>query len=208
MAKVSVEPKEIFPFSKEQLLESYKVGRLPNMFPDGTYHLYAPEMRAVLDKPQMHVSKTVLQFIRQERYAVQFDKNFEAVIRNCIRPDYRWITEEVINVYKDLHDLGYVHSAEATAGGALVGGLYGVAIGKVFFIESMFTKANNASKVALFYLLKELDRQEFRFVDLQFLTPHLASIGGIEISNAEFQARLAECIPLKTDWGTPSRNAD
>lgn len=203
-----VEPKELFPFSKEQLLESYKVGRLPNMFPDGTYHLYAPETRAVLEKPQMHVSKTVKQFIRQERYVVHFDRNFEEVIRNCIRPDYRWITEEVIHVYKDLHRLGYVHSAEAYEGGTLVGGVYGVAIGKVFFIESMFTKSNNASKVALFHLLKELDRQGFSFVDLQFLTPHLASIGGIEISNSEFQARLAESIPLKTEWGTPSATVD
>lgn len=200
---MSVEPKEPFPFTADQLLESYKVGRLPNMFPDGTYHLYAPETRAVFEKPEMHVSKTLSQFIRQKRYTVQFDVHFDAVIRSCIRPEYRWITEEVIQVYNELHKRGYVHTAEAINEQGLVGGLYGVAIGKVFFIESMFTRADNASKVALYFLLNELVAQEFHFVDLQFLTPHLASIGGVEISNETFQRRLRESIPLVTKWGSP-----
>ncbi len=158
---------------------------------------WSPDPRMVLFPSRLRVSRSLRKSLRQGRYEVTFDRAFEAVIRACSEPRGgeagTWITEEMIAAYVRLHRLGYAHSAEAWRDGELLGGVYGVAIGRVFFGESMFHRARDASKHAFVRLVERLATWDCAVIDCQMQTSHLLSLGAESIDRADFVGMLAHC---------------
>jgi len=138
--------------------------------------------------------------VRSDCFEVIADGDFEATMRACAERDKTWINAEILKLYCALHETGYAHSVEVRMDGALVGGLYGVSLGAAFFGESMFHRASDASKVALVHLVARLRLGGFRLLDAQFLTPHLASLGAIEISRADYRQRLERALERTADF--------
>ena len=156
---------------------------------------WCPRERFLIFPRDVHISGSMKKFMRREELAVRFDFNFEDVIANCaaMRED-TWITREMIEAYADLHMKGYALCVSVYDGEKLVGGLYGVTIGRCFFGESMFSRVKNASKLALIRLCEKLGQEGFLFIDCQFHTPHLESMGGKYVSWADFKKMLREGI--------------
>lgn len=193
---MSVTKREIIP--PEALLFAYKNGFFPMAEgKTGKINWYEPKMRAILPINEFHISKSLKQFYKRNIYNVTFDKCFDKVIGNCASRKETWISEEIIESYYNLFSIGYAHSVEAWQNNKLVGGLYGVAIGGAFFGESMFSKATNASKVALIVLVNHLKSKKYVLHDCQFITPHLKSLGAIEIAKDEYLSKLKVAINLK-----------
>lgn len=165
---------------------------------DGTIYWYDPDPRAVIPLDSFHVPRSLARTIRRGRFEVRVDTAFRTVMEACAEPgpgrDVTWISQEFITVYGELHALGFAHSVETWQEGKLVGGLYGVSLGGLFAGESMFSRATDASKVALVYLVERLRRGGFVLLDTQFMTNHLQRFGAIEISRAEYQARLTQAL--------------
>lgn len=163
-----------------------------------------PEFRGILPLDAPHISKSLLKFMKTAPYWIRFDHSFEPLVRLCQEdaPDREdtWITDSLIGYYIELHQRGFAHSVEIWQENQLVGGLFGVAIGGAFFGESMVSRATNASKIALLHLMARLWEKNYRLLDTQFLTPHLISLGGIEIPSAEYNSRLKEAIKLDTTF--------
>jgi leucyl/phenylalanyl-tRNA---protein transferase len=176
--------------SPERLLDAYARGIFPWFNEDDPVLWWSPDPRMVLFPSELHISRTLRRTIRSGQFAVTLDRAFEAVVDGCAAPrrdqDGTWITNEMMRAYTGLAQLGYAHSVEAWEQGTLAGGLYGVAIGRVFYGESMFSRRSNASKVALAYLARQLDRWKFVVVDCQMATGHLASLGAREIPRTDF----------------------
>jgi leucyl/phenylalanyl-tRNA--protein transferase len=193
--------------STNRLLQAYERGIFP-WFGDGDPVLWwSPDPRMVLDTAAVKVSRSLRKTLRSGRYRVTADTAFPAVIAACAEPrpgqDGTWITSAVLHAYCELADLGVAHSIEAWAGDELAGGLYGVAIGRVFFGESMFARRADASKVALVHLVRQLRRWGFPLIDCQMSTSHLASLGGRNVSRAEFLAavrRYVQAPPVPAPW--------
>lgn len=183
--------------SAERLLEAYRQGIFP-WFSEGDPILWwTPDPRFVLYPGELRVAKSMRPYFNQKKFDVSLDRNFPAVIRacqQCYRPGQggTWITEEMRRAYIELHELGYAHSVEVWKEGELVGGLYGIALGKVFFGESMFAKASNASKFGFISLVRQLQSWGFTLIDCQQETPHLASLGARAIPRRDFLKHLAE----------------
>lgn len=183
----------------ETLLKAYSQGIFP-WYEDGQPILWwSPSPRAVIFPRHLHVSRSLRKELKQGRYRVTMDTAFERVIRNCSLPrSYAagtWITEEMIQAYVRMHLLGYAHSVETWLDDKLVGGAYGIALGKLFFGESMFSKETNASKVAFVHLVKQLEDWGFPLIDCQVGNDHLASLGSTDIERPIFKKYLADCIP-------------
>lgn len=177
------------------ILSAYRMGLFPMPLEDGVLGWWSPVARAVLPFPNLRVSRSLARSCR--RYTVSVDADAAAVIEGCADPTRPngWITDEMAAVYLDLHRLGWVHSFEVwDADAKLVGGLYGVAIGGLFCGESMFHRATDASKVALVHLVSVLAEGGGALLDVQWLTPHLASLGAEEIGRAEYLERLPGAI--------------
>jgi leucyl/phenylalanyl-tRNA--protein transferase len=179
------------------LLRAYALG----WFPMGTgrrnrIEWFSPDPRGVLPLDTFRAPSRLKRVVRQARFTVRIDTSFETVMRACADRDETWITEDIIGSYATLHRLGFAHSVETWQDDALVGGLYGVAIGGAFFGESMFHTVTDASKVALVALVERLQRRGYTLLDTQWVTPHLAQFGGIEISRAEYLERLAAALPI------------
>lgn len=172
------------------ILHAYRRGMFPMNLPDGHLGWWSPVERAVIPLEGLRITRSLRQSTR--RYHVSLDESFEAVIENCAyayRPD-SWITDEVIDAYTELHDLGWAHSVEVwDTDGELVGGLYGVAIGGLFAGESMFHRARDASKVALVHLVVLMNRGGV-LLDVQWQTPHLESMGAVIIGRDAYLQRL------------------
>ncbi len=178
----------------QRLIQAYRHGCFP-WYQDGQPILWwSPDPRTVLFPEELHVSRSLAKFIRQQQYQVTIDRAFEQVIRGCAGPrdyaDGTWITTPMQDAYCQLHRLGVAHSAEAWQGDELVGGLYGLAIGRLFFGESMFSRADNASKVAFVALVQRLKDAGFVMIDCQMPTQHLHSFGARAISRGEFASYL------------------
>lgn len=190
------------PLSPELLLYAYQHGLFPMADPDedDAIYWYAPDPRGIIPLDTFHVPKTLAKLVRQGRFRVTSDEAFEQVISDCAKREETWISEDIIQTYTDLHDVGFAHSIECWQDDTLVGGLYGVAIGGAFFGESMFHRVRDASKVALVHLVNHLTSQGFVLLDTQFITPHLARFGAIEISKANYEARLQEALHVSTKW--------
>ena len=157
-----------------------------------------PEQRAILPLDEFRLSKSLTKTIRQDRFAVTADKAFARVIATCAesRDDRRdtWINPDIENAFCALHRMGHAHSVECWLDGELVGGLYGMAMGRAFFGESMFSRVTDASKVALAWLVARMKVGGFELLDCQFMTDHLASLGAIEISQEDYLVRLEAAL--------------
>lgn len=180
--------------SVDRLLLAYRQGIFP--WYDGDTPLWwSPDPRFVLFPHKLKVSKSMEVLIRKKAFRFSVNKAFPAVIRSCKelqRPgqDGTWITDELENSLLQLHTMGYAYSAEAWLGQELVGGLYGIRLGKLFFGESMFSKASNASKFAFIHFVRQLKTEEVHLIDCQVYTPHLESLGAEMIPRKEFIAAL------------------
>jgi leucyl/phenylalanyl-tRNA--protein transferase len=184
--------------SPERLVEAYRRGIFP-WFSEGDPILWwCPDPRMVLFPEELRVSRSLRKAVARGRYETRFDGDFRAVIEACAAPRDghagTWIVPEMIDAYTKLNELGFAHSVESWEDGELAGGLYGVSLGKVFFGESMFTRAPDASKVALVRLVERLRARDYRVIDCQQATAHLASLGAREIPRKAFAQLVQESI--------------
>ncbi|MGZ8209633.1 MAG: leucyl/phenylalanyl-tRNA--protein transferase [Burkholderiales bacterium] len=190
-----------------RLLEAYRHGIFPWYSEGDPLLWWSPDPRMVLVPGRVSVSRSLRKRVRKREFEVRTDSCFRDVMRACGEPRRgqggTWITHEMIDAYVALHHAGYAHSVEAWLAGRLVGGLYGVAIGRVFFGESMFSRATDASKVALVHLARQLERWSYGMIDCQMSTPHLASLGAREVTRADFMRALEELVnypPHRGAW--------
>ncbi len=183
------------------LLKAYACGIFPmaESAEDSALYWIEPERRGILPLGDIHVPKRLARTIRQERYEVRIDHDFEAIIDGCAesRPGRQstWINQRIRSLYGELFSLGHCHTVEVWREGALKGGLYGVRLGGAFFGESMFSREPDASKIALIYLAARLKFGGFSLLDTQFLTDHLVKFGAIEVSREKFQRLLDGALP-------------
>lgn len=180
--------------SPPRLLAAYRQGIFP-WYEEGQPILWwSPEPRTILLPGQIHISRSLRKVLRRREFTVTADRCFEQVILACAGPRRdnfgTWITDEMAAAYCTLHQLGYAHSIEAWQDGVLMGGIYGVAIGRAFFGESMFSRASNASKVALVHLSGQLAEWDYGLIDCQVETAHLRSMGAKSVSRSVFQTLL------------------
>ncbi len=176
------------------LLAAYRRGIFP-WFNDGEPILWwSPDPRMVVFPDQIRITRSLHKTLRNAHYEVRLDHDFAAVIRACAEPREpgggTWITPAIQAAYVRMHELGYAHSVETYMNGELVGGLYGMALGKAFYGESMFSRRTDASKIAFVHLARFLEQRDFRVLDCQMTTAHLASLGGQEIPRAVFVKML------------------
>lgn len=193
--------------SPSRLIQAYSQGIFPWYEMGSPILWWSPDPRLILDPDKLHVPSRLERLIRQNRFRVSLDLDFPAVINSCARVHSRrchgtWILPEMISAYSRLHELGFAHSVEVWSREGLVGGIYGVALKKAFFGESMFFLERNASKVALVSLVRFLRKWGFYFMDCQQTTRHLLQFGAQEISRAEFLSRLDMALndPQEVQW--------
>jgi leucyl/phenylalanyl-tRNA--protein transferase len=193
----------------QRLMSAYRLGIFPWYNAGEPVLWWSPDPRMVLFCDEFRIHRTLRRTLRRvasgSGWQVRLDTAFDRVIRACAdpgqRPDGTWITEAVIAAYSDLHQTQLAHSVEVWDGGDLVGGLYGVSIGRMFYGESMFTRATDASKIALAALVALLARENVDLIDCQQRTSHLASLGGRAIRRADFQAHLTAAVDQPPiDW--------
>jgi len=186
--------------SLERLLEAYRHGIFPWFNPGEPILWWSPDPRMVLVPGEVRVTRSLAKRMRNAGFEVRVDTAFAEVMRACAAPregeSGTWISPLMVAAYTRLHQAGYAHSVETWRDGQLVGGLYGVAIGRMFYGESMFSREPDASKVALVRLAQQLQRWGFGLIDCQMETPHLASLGACTMPRAAFIARLAELVKL------------
>lgn len=192
--------------SAERLVAAYRHGCFP-WYSEGQPLLWwSPDPRTVLFPQELHISRSLAKLIRQGHFTVSFDRDFAGVIQGCAGPrdyaDGTWITESMQNAYLQLHSQGIAHSVEVWQDGQLVGGLYGLAMGQLFFGESMFSRSDNASKVGFATLVGKLRAWGFVLIDCQMPTQHLHSFGARAIPRAEFADALQRHLdqPNTADW--------
>ena len=190
----------LIPLSPEILLRAYQAGIFPmaESADDPELFWVDPERRGILPLDGFHLSHRLRRVVRQGRFEVRVDFDFAGTLAACAeatekRPN-TWINDEIVRLYTGSFALGAAHSVECWHGERLVGGLYGVSLGAAFFGESMFSRVTDASKVALVHLVARLRAGGFRLLDLQFVTPHLAQFGAIEVTRARYHRLLAEAL--------------
>ena len=186
--------------SAERILAAYRQGIFPWFNPDEPILWWSPDPRCVLFPERLHVSRSLRKALRKQAFRVTFDSAFEQVIAACAAPRAyakgTWISPEMQRAYCRLHWLGHAHSVEVWQGEELVGGLYGLALGGIFFGESMFSNQSNASKIGFVHLVEHLKKWGYALIDCQVYSDHLASLGADEIPRAEFMARLQAGLTL------------
>jgi leucyl/phenylalanyl-tRNA---protein transferase len=187
----------------ELLLRAYAAGIFPMAedAEDREVFWVDPEQRGVLPLDDFHLPRRLRRVLRQELFEIRCDSAFAEVVRGCAEPrperPKTWINDEIVQLYTALFRRGFAHSVECWHGGALVGGLYGVALGGAFFGESMFSRVTEASKVALAQLVARLRLGGFRLLDTQFVTPHLERFGAIEIPRRQYHRELAAALQVE-----------
>jgi len=183
-----------------RLVRAYRQGIFPWYSEDQPLLWWSPNPRAVLLPESFKISRSLRKSIRKGNFEVVVDRDFDAVIANCASPrddgQGTWITPEMDRAYSDLHRLGVAHSIETWLDGELVGGLYGLAIGAVFFGESMFSRTPDASKLALTALVQRMRRCDMRLIDCQVPSQHLASLGAVNIRRSSFVKLLSKLVDL------------
>lgn len=194
----------------ERLLLAYRSGIFPWYSENEPIIWWSPDPRFVLYPEEVKVSKSMRQVLRQNKFQIKYDTAFEEVILQCSLPrkgeevSGTWITPEMMRAYMELHERGFAHSVEAWQDGKLVGGLYGVALGRIFFGESMFTHVSNASKAAFITLVGKLQEHKFELIDSQVYTRHLESLGAVNISREGYLKQLQSALlypSLIGNWG-------
>jgi leucyl/phenylalanyl-tRNA--protein transferase len=185
----------------ELLLQAYRVGVFPmaEHRDDPEMFWVDPRRRGVFPLDGFHISRSLAKTLRRDAYEVTLNAAFGDVIDACADRSETWINQDIRMLYTDLHDMGHAHSIEVWMQDRLVGGVYGVAVGGAFCGESMFSRERDASKIALAWLVDLLRRTGFVLFDTQFLTHHLASLGAIEITRAEYRAHLAQALLVDAD---------
>ena len=183
--------------SAPRLLAAYRRGIFPWYSDETPILWWSPDPRMVLFPREFRITRSLRRTLRSRRFTIRLDTAFAEVIRACAETPRRgqpgtWITQEIQEAYCRLHELGHAHSVEAWRDGRLVGGLYGIAIGRMYYGESMFALESDASKVAAAHLARFLDEKGFAMIDCQMSTPHLASLGARELARGEFLERLRE----------------
>ena len=193
----------------ERLLAAYRRGIFPWYSRGQPILWWAPDPRTVFATDRMHVPRRLARWLQTCAWTLRADTAFDAVVRACAapRPSQRgtWIDDAMRSAYRELHELGHAHSIEAWDGETLVGGIYGVAVGRMFFGESMFSAADNASKVALLALARALHIWNFPLLDAQVASPHLFTLGAIELERSAFCAWVAELTQqagIQGSWRT------
>lgn len=190
----------------ELIVRAYRAGIFPmaESAEDDDLFWVSPEMRGIIPLDNFHMSRSLRKALRQTGWTIRVDSDWAGVIEGCATAgadrDSTWINATIRNVYGALFDRGVAHTVEVWDGDDLVGGLYGLAIGAAFFGESMFHRRTDASKMAMAHLVDRLKAGNFQLLDTQFLTDHLASLGGIEIPRAEYEDRLGRAIMQDADW--------
>lgn len=190
----------------ELIIRAYRAGIFPMSedAEDDDIFWVSPELRGIIPLDGFRLSTSLRKAIRKSGLVVKVDTDFEAIIDGCAQPDAgretTWINRTIRSVYGELFARGVAHTVEVWDGSELVGGLYGLAIGGAFFGESMFHRRTNASKMAMAHLVERLNTGGFVLLDTQFVTDHLASLGGVEIPRADYEERLAAALPLSGDW--------
>jgi leucyl/phenylalanyl-tRNA--protein transferase len=191
--------------SPELLLSGYAQGVFPmaQSRDDPRLYWFDPELRGIIPLDNFHISRSLARVIRRRTFTISTNTAFSAVVEGCAAREDTWINGQLFALYDVLHRAGFAHSLEVWQDGMLAGGVFGIALGGAFFGESMFSARTNASKVALTYLVDRLRQAGFTLCDTQYLTPHLASLGGIEIPRADYRARLAEALTVNADFNAP-----
>jgi leucyl/phenylalanyl-tRNA--protein transferase len=191
----------------EVLLRAYACGIFPmaESADDPTLFWVEPEMRGVIPLDGLNISSRLARTVRSDAFTVTVNTAFKAVISGCAAPqpgrDDTWINKRIRDLYTALHQLGHAHSVEVWQNDDLVGGLYGVSLGRAFFGESMFHRARDASKVALVHLVARLIAGGFGLLDTQYVTEHLRSLGAVEISRRRYRSLLDKAIAGEADFG-------
>ena len=178
----------------EFLLEAYSQGVFPMAMEENEIGWFSPDPRGIIPIEEFHVPHGLARRLKNHPFEIRINTAFEEVMRACARRKETWINQEILASYCNLHSLGYGHSVETWHGENLVGGLYGVALGGAFFGESMFHTETDASKVALHALIVRLRERGFGLLDTQWVTPHLATFGGVEIPRARYLKMLRKNV--------------
>jgi leucyl/phenylalanyl-tRNA---protein transferase len=190
----------------EVLLKAYACGIFPmaESADDPALYWIEPELRGIIPLDGFHIPSRLARTVRSERFTVISNRDFDAVIEACAEPGpgraRTWINGRIRTLYRKLHDIGHCHTVEVYDGDALVGGLYGVSLGRTFFGESMFHRARDASKVALVHLVARLRAGGFRLLDTQFITQHLKTFGATEVSRRQYHKLLADALNGEADF--------
>lgn len=188
----------------ELLLQGYRLGVFPMAMEDGAIEWFSPDPRAILPLGDFHVPHALRRLLRKNVFEIKINNSFSEVIEACAKREDTWINREIIQSYTRMHELGHAHSVETWANGKLAGGLYGVAIGGAFFGESMFHRVTDASKVALVALVERLRDGCATLLDVQWVTPHLESLGAVEIPRAEYVRRASDAVRRAgPEWPEP-----
>ena len=184
------------PLTPETILRAYASGIFPmaESVDDAELFWLDPTQRGVLPLDGFHISRSLARTIRRQGYSVSLNRDFAAVMNACADRPETWINTTIRTLYFDLHQMNHAHSLEIWQDKRLVGGVYGITLGAAFFGESMFSRQTNASKIALAHLVDRLRSCNFRLFDTQFITPHLASLGAIEISRNKYHAQLHKAL--------------
>lgn len=202
------------PITPTLVLQAYAHGLFPMAQgrDDPDIRWYEPERRGIIPLDRFHVPRRLARRLRSGSFEVRVDSAFAAVIRACAAPapgrDDSWINPGIIALFTALHEMGFAHSVECWRERSLVGGLYGVALGGAFFGESMFSRASDASKVALVHLVDRLRRGGFTLLDTQFVTAHLETFGAIEIPRDRYRALLARALATTADFGRADQSVE
>jgi leucyl/phenylalanyl-tRNA--protein transferase len=180
----------------ELLLSAYAAGVFPmaESSTSSEMHWVDPHRRGIFELDKFHISRSLSHRIARSAYTIRTNSDFAATVAACADRDETWINDEIFMLYQSLHNAGFAHSLEVWDGPDLVGGVYGVTLGAAFFGESMFSRRTDASKIALAWLVHRLRAGGFTLFDTQFITPHLASLGALEISRNEYHARLKAAL--------------
>ncbi|NIZ59921.1 leucyl/phenylalanyl-tRNA--protein transferase [Sedimentitalea sp. CY04] len=188
------------------LLRAYSVGVFPmaEHQDDPEVFWVDPKLRGILPLDGFRISRSLAKRLKRGAFQITIDQDFPAVVRACADRAETWINDDIYNRYVELHQLGHAHSVEVWQDGELSGGVYGVTLGGAFFGESMFSRRTDASKIALCFLIDRLRQAGFTLCDTQFITPHLASMGGVEISRDDYQARLKDALLVTSDFTAPA----
>ncbi len=185
------------PLTPDILEVAYRLGIFP-MDCEGEILWFRPDPRAIIPLEGFRVSRSLRRSAK--RFEITFDRAFREVMRACADRSSTWISEEFVEAYTGLFERGQAHSAEAWREGRLVGGVYGVALGRAFMAESMFHRESDAGKVALWKLVEKLRESNYLLLDVQIMTPHLRSLGAIEISAEEYARWLSEALEGEAWW--------
>lgn len=194
-------PKKRLRFTPELVLNAYRLGYFPMAESrEGPLSWYSPDPRAIIPLETFRPARSLRRTCAKGIFDLHVDSAFGEVMRLCAEREETWISDEIIDVYTQLHTLGFAHSVESWRNGRLSGGLYGVSISGAFFGESMFSRETDSSKVALVFLVEKLKHQGFLLLDAQFLTPHLQSLGALTISREEYLQLLEQALTVDTSF--------